>query len=371
MVAHTAPPPSCLSGLPPSPGRLSAPVALDAGCARVVVLPGGGVRLRPRPRVSDSAGAYGAPGETVAFQGVHVVRKVAGRVIWRSARTFHPGNSARVFTTVSAAASSGRRLAYVVSRWWGRPRAEHRLLFIADGNGRERLVATGPVPLGWTPRGLVASDSTRHGVVLYLWRRDGREAAAPRRLAVTSSTWDWSSSRLYAISGGRLIRSDGSAVSTVVSLASLGFSRPSRVGVAALGHGLLELVGASRLAILNAGGRVLAAAELPAGWRLDGAVAAQADGTVAFEATPTASLTGRFRLYASLRGQRARLLGSYEVPPSCASHSLSVRGSAVLVTAPATFARVYDARSSGPPVDLARAVQWLRDRHRSGRVELI
>ncbi len=367
-----APPGRCLRDLPRAPASVPAPVALDAGCALVVLEPGGRVRLRPRPRVSYPPGAQAAPGDGVVLRGRHVVWVRGGRVLWRSRATFTAGMHAGTFTTISMATSNGRRLAYVVSRWSGHPRKEHRLVFVTRADAAERRVATTAVPLGWTPNGVLTVQPSVQRVVLRVWRSDGRPAAPALTIPAAASTWDWSSDRLYAVSHGRLVRSDGMSVTTMASLRPLGFRRPARAELSALGHGLIELASPSHLAVLDRAGRVRFGASLPAGWHIFGTATAASDGTVAYEAFRVSARTARrFRLYAALPGARPRLLDTFDLPPSCVGPWLAVRGSAVLLSASDSFARVYDIRAARPPADLTPAMQWLRARHRSGQPRLV
>ena len=360
---------ACLRELPPAlVAAVPVRVALDAGCALVVMGPGRRVRLRPRPRVSSPPGAQSAPGYGVTLRGGRVVWVRAGRELWRSHTTFHAGHHRGVFTTISAASSSGRRLAYVVSRWAGR---NHPLLFVTDGAGRERLVSRTATPLGWTRRGIIAAQVSVRRVVLNVWRSDGRLAAAPITLPARTWTWDWSTNRLYAIIQGRVVRSDGVSVTSLARLDALGLDPGSGVTLTALGQGLIELASRSELTVLDAAGHQRVHASLPAGWQLSGAVAAERDGTVAFEATPrTPRPTRTFRLYAARPESRPRLLDQYTVPPACIGDALSLHGSALLLTATG-LARLYDIHHRRPRVDLEPAVDWLRARHRSGQPQLL
>jgi hypothetical protein len=373
MLSHPpapAPPAACLRGLPPSPVALSVAVSLDAGCALVVLSPGAGARLRPRPRVSNPPGAQAAPGEGVLFRGDHVVLERGGEVVWRSQRTFHPGHHGKVFTIISGAVASGNRLAYVVSRWSGRRPREHRLVFVTDGRHAERGLSAAGFPLGWTRRGLVTAEPTRRSVAFTTWQVDARRAAPALTLDTGEWAWDWATNRAYAVTGGRVVRTDGVSVTPLARLASLGVDRAATIVVSPLGHGMVELSSASRLAVLDRTGQVRVRAALPAGWRLAGGIASEPDGAVAFEASPVSTLPARsFRLYAALPGSRVRLLGSYSVTPTCSPHAVSLRGSTVLVSTDG-LARVYDARGSRAPIDLEPAVKWLRARHRSGQVSL-
>jgi hypothetical protein len=293
-------------------------------------------------------------------------------VLWRSQRTFHRGHYRGAFTTVTTATSSGRRMAYMVSRWSGRPAREHRLLFVTNGIGRERLVSTTDFPLGWTARGVVGARATARRLVTRVWRVDGHLATAPSRLITRAWAWDWSTNQLYAVSQGRIVRMDGISVTPLARLAALGLDRHSQIMLAPLGGGLIELATPSRLIVFDASGRRRVDASLPAGWRLDGAISAEHGGAVAFEAVATTHLPARhYRLYVALPGARMRLLDNYTAPPECASHGLALRGSAVLVTAASGLARLYDAHGSLPPVDLEPAIGWLRARHRSGQPRLV
>ena len=378
MIAGPPPPAPaavCLRRLPPAlAGTLPAPVTLDAGCALVVFGPGRRVRLRPRPRVSYPPGAQSAPGNGIVLRNGLVTWVRAGRVLWHSQRSFHRGRYRGVFTTISDATSSGRRLAYAVSRWSGKPAREHRLLFVTNGAGRERLISTTDFPLGWTARGVVTAHASARRVVMRVWRVDGRPAAAPATLTTVPGawTWDWSTRRLYAVRGSRIVSSDGVSVTRLARLAEFGLERASPIMLSPLGNGLIELATPSRLVVFDGSGRTRANASLAGGWRLSGAIAVDERGGVAFEAVLGAGYAARrYRLYAALPGSRPRLLDSYTAPPECAPHGLALEGSAVLLTDSALIARLYDARGTRAAVDLEPAVRWLRAHHRTGQPRLL
>jgi hypothetical protein len=369
MFVHTPPPApaSCLRALPRSPGGVPATIALDAGCALVVFTPRGHARLRPRPSVPETVGAQLSPGDGVTFRDGHVVRVRDGHVVWRSSRTFQPGTHRGTFTTISTASARGASMAYVVSRWWGTPRLEHRLVFVTTGAGRERRIPTTAYPLGWSVRGLVTADASRRRLELQVWRADARPLSTPRVFEARAWVWDWTTNRVVVATGSDVVRTDGVSSTRIGKLAALGFGRrPRYLVVSPLGRGLVELSTPSRLVVLDAVGRSVAQTTLPAGWRLDGAISADPSGAVAFEATPVSNTSARrFRLYAALSGGKPRLLDRYGTPPSCAGHALSVRGSVVLLTGD-TLARVYDLRRATSRVDLEPAVQWLRRHNRTG-----
>ncbi len=365
-----APPPgpaSCLHALPRSPSGVPTTIALDAGCALVVFTRGGHVHLRLRPAVPETVGAEVAPGDGVTFRGGHVVRVRNGRVVWRSSDAFHPGNHRGTFTTISAASARGASLSYVVSRWSGKPRMEHRLVYVTTGRGPERRLATTGYPLGWSERGLVTAIASRRRLEVQSWRADARPVSAPRRFEARAWVWDWTTNRVVVATGSTVLRTDGVSSTPLARLAALGFgSRARNLSISPLGHGLVDLSTSSRLVVLDAAGRSLAQTTLPSGWRLDGSIAAAPTGTVAFEATPLTKLPARrFRLYAAGRSGKPRLLDRYAAPPSCANNGVSVRGSVVLLTGN-TLARVYDVGRPGSRVDLEPAVRWLRSHRRTG-----
>jgi hypothetical protein len=165
MFVHTPPPApaSCLRALPRSPSGVPATIALDAGCALVVFTPDGHARLRQRPSVPEAVGAQLSPGDGVTFRDGHVVRVRDGHVVWRSSRTFRPGTQRGTFTTISTASASGASMAYVVSRWWGTPRLEHRLVFVTTGRGPNAACRRPHIPLAG--RYVVSSPQTRAGAV--------------------------------------------------------------------------------------------------------------------------------------------------------------------------------------------------------------
>jgi hypothetical protein len=369
VVVHAPPPApaSCLRALPRAPSRLATTIALDAGCALVVFTPGGHGHLSPRPAVPQTQGAQLSPGDGVTFRDGHVVRVRDGRVIWRSRDTFRAGEHGGAFTTISTASASGTSMAYVISRWSGKPRMERRLVFVTADARPERLLHTSAYPLGWSSRGLVTVRASRRRLELQVWRADARPLSAPRVFDARAWVWDWTTHRAIVATGAVVLATDGTTSTRLARLGALGFRRRARnLVVSPRGHGLVELSTSSRLAVLNSAGRRVMRTTLPRGWRLDGSISADLAGTVAFEATPTGNLPARrFRLYATIHGGKPRLLDRYSAPPSCVSNGISVRGTAVLLTGN-TLARVYDARRAASRVDLEPQVRWLRAHRRTG-----
>jgi hypothetical protein len=317
--------------------------------------------------VPETIGAQLSPGDGVTLRDGHVVRVRDGRVRWRSHGTFRAGTHRGTFTTVSGATARGAIFAYVVSRWSGKPRREHRLVFVTTGAAPERLLRTTGYPLGWSSRGLVTADAGRSHLRLEVWRADAHRVSIPRVFDARTWTWDWTTNSVVAVTGENVVRTDGVSSTRFAELAALGFGpRPGNLVVSPLGHGLVDLSTASRLVVLDAAGRRVVQTTLATGWRFDGAISADPGGAVAFEAAPTSTLPARrFRLYAALPGVPPRLFDDYVVPPSCAYHGVAVRGSAVLLTGE-TLARVYDLRRPASRVDLQPAVRWLRQHHRTG-----
>jgi hypothetical protein len=346
---------------------MPAAIALDAGCALVVFTTDGRVRLRRRPTVPATVGAWLSPGDGVTFRGEHVVRVRDGQVVWRSKGTFRPGKHRGTFTTISTASARGASMAYVVSRWSGKPRVEHRLVYVTTGAGSERLLHTTGYPLGWSVRGLVTALASRHRLEVQVWRANGRPVTAPRVFDARAWVWDWTMNGVVVATPLKVVRTDGVSSTPLARLAALGFGRrPRTLAISPLGHGLVDISTSSRLAVLDSAGQSMAQTTLPDGWRLDGAISADPAGTVAFEATSISNLpTRRFRLYAALRGGKPRLLDRYSTPPSCVGQGVAVRGSVVLLSG-STIARAYDVRETVSRVDLEPAVQWLRRHHRTG-----
>jgi hypothetical protein len=173
--------------------------------------------------------------------------------------------------------------------------------------------------------------------------------------------------RVVLATESTVVRTDGVSSTPLANLAALRFGRrPRTLDLSPLGHGLISLLTSSRLVVLNGAGRSVARTTLPTGWRLSGAISADTSGTVAFEVTPVSDLPARrFRLYAAVGDGKPRLLDGYASPPSCVNHSVSVRGSVVLLTGD-TLARVYDLGRAASPVDLEPVVRWLRRHHRTG-----
>lgn len=159
-------------------------------------------------------------------------------------------------------------------------------LYLAPLGGRERLVATGEYPIGWTRGGLYTGTSRGGGLRL---RSAGGVLRATLARQVYDYAYDHASGRLYFLARGNLVRADGAEQRPIASLARLGLAAGRALQLQPLGR-LVALTDRRRLVVLRPDGSLFAAARLPRGrTRVDGissqiAAAANAQG-VAFTAT--------------------------------------------------------------------------------------
>ena len=254
--------------LPAAPRGLPWPVELDGRCGRLVVRPDGTADVLPREPVRPSPpGSVVGPDAGLVVRRRHVVLLRCGQGGVALARPLPPlAPRRRVLEVATSAAMGGGGVAFVVSRWAGKPPSEDLALYVAPLDGRERLVARGERIVAWTPHGLLTNAVARGRLVLRLRGADGHLAARPLRLRTRVWTWDERAGEIVALLGGSVVaRSDGVHVRRLRSLASLGF-RPNAVALYPLPGGRLQVSDERRVVVLGPDGAVLAALRFPRGW---------------------------------------------------------------------------------------------------------
>lgn len=372
LVPSLAPPPAAAGApiacdrLPAAPRGLPWPVELDGRCGRLVVRPDGTSDAVPREPVRPSApGSVVGPDAGLVVRQRHVVLLRAGREAWRSYGRFRRWRHDGAYWMVATSAAMGDGgVAFVVSRWAGKPPREDLSLYVAPLDGRERLVARDERIVAWTPRGLLTNAVARGRLTLRLRRADGRLAARPLRLRSRVWTWDERAGEIVALLGGSVLaRSDGVHVRRLRSLASLGF-RPDAVALYPLPGRRLQVSDERRVVVLGPDGAVLASLRFPRGW-LPGMVAESPTGS----AWAIATARGAYRpdgsrrevLYLLASGQAPRRIATYTGQVSCAGGTqVSWTGSWLLVASDGRDAFAIDTARPRRQIDLTPLVTAVR-----------
>jgi hypothetical protein len=159
-------------------------------------------------------------------------------------------------------------------------------LYLARLGGRERRIARGEYPLGWTRGGLYTRAGRGGELVL---RSVGGALQETLARQVYTYAYDRASGSLYFIAHGDLVRAEGAVQRRIASLARLGLTTGPRLQLQPLGS-LVALEDAHQLVVLRTSGAVFASTPLPrGGTRHDGISsqlsAAPAGRAVAFTAT--------------------------------------------------------------------------------------
>lgn len=161
---------------------------------------------------------------------------------------------------------------------WKRP-----TLYVARGGGRERAVAVGETPIGWTSHGSLVTWGRRGSLRV----RDA-EGRLIRTLAddVYTFVFDPSRHTLLFLAHGRLESFDGRRLQSLVRLKAVGLSTPLTIQPAGA---FVALRGQRRLVIVSRTGAVVSSTPLPhlrlRTDRVSSDVATDAEGDVAFTTT--------------------------------------------------------------------------------------
>jgi hypothetical protein len=265
---------ACAGRLPNVPATLPAPVTITTSCGRFRVGRDGRVRRTSSEPLPLPPGAAWWPSSGVweIVERGHLVVGRGPRRLWRSHARFPLAYALGTITL------GPRTLAFSSGRT---PQ-----LYLARLGGRERRLASGEFPLGWS--GDSFYTRRRPGGELLL---RGRTGALRQRLArrTSSYAYEQASGALYFLAQGTLVRAQGGQERGLASLRTLRFSPTAAPQLEPLGQ-LLALRGPRRLVVLRADGSRFATTRIPHGRsRVDGfsssITAAPAARAVAFAAT--------------------------------------------------------------------------------------
>jgi hypothetical protein len=247
--------PLCAKSARFGPIGIPAPVRITTSCAVYAVFPDGRVVISRKPAQPSGVTwmAIAGAGAPVVQRGGHIGVLRSGREIWRSAGRFR---AAGVFATV------GRRaLAFSYERYDDERARES--LYVAPLGGREREVAPGERPLGWTAGGELLSWRFRQGFFgVFLRDWDGtlirRVSARLRGVRFEPAT----GTVLALTRAGLLERFNGEHWRRLANLRALGFRRAA--SFEPLAGGLIGVRDGNRVGVLRADGSVFATAAFPA-----------------------------------------------------------------------------------------------------------
>ena len=236
------------------PRGLPATLSLETRCADFHLQPNGS--LRPQGHGIVYGGE--APRGTVEFADGSWWQLRGGRLeanrgverLWRSHRRYR-----RVFE-IEAAAAERDAVAFKY----------RKRLFVAVGR-RERPVAQGEWPLGWTREELLFTARTRSDAheQLRLRAREGTFLAVVAQ-APRATRFDRVTRTLLVVTrSGELVRLDGRRRTALADLIALGM--PATSWVEPLAGGLIGLTAAHRVVVLRADGSLFGSARFPRGRR--------------------------------------------------------------------------------------------------------
>lgn len=230
--------------------RLPAPVTVTTDCGAFQIGRDGTVRRTssdPSP-VPQGASWWPYTGVWDKLAGGHLVVGRWQRGLWRSSGRFP------IAYEVGAIVLGPHALAF--SYGSRTPR-----LYFAALSGRERQVASGEYPLGWT-RGGVYTRAGRGGELLVRSATGTLRAALARH--VYTYAFNDASGSLYFLAHGRLVRADGAVAHPIASLARLGLTVGRSLQLQPLGR-LVALRDRRRLVVLREDGSMFASTPLPRG----------------------------------------------------------------------------------------------------------
>ncbi len=231
--------------LPRLPVRLPAPVTLQtSGGSYAVERDGQVVRVAPRvlPFPRDASWFPGT-GAWFAVRHRKLVIGRWGRTLWHSHGSF-PLRFQVGVVTINAG-----RVAFSY-----RSGGSEQLYMARFGDHRERSVARGEFPLGWTSGGLF---SYRYGGRALLYRSDAGTLARVVQRHVRAYVFDPGSGKLYFLAHGQLFSALGATAQAIASLSEVGMSAGPATGLVMAG-GLVELINANGLILLRPDGTVFA-----------------------------------------------------------------------------------------------------------------
>lgn len=257
---------------------LPAAVTVTTECGIFEIARDGRVRLLSRNAspVPKQAFAYWATGIWEGRADGHLVVGRWRRTLWRSHGRY---TGRHALYNLSNAVLGPHSLAYAR----GFPK---QLLYVAPFGGRERLVARGEYPIGWTSAGFYAWGPPHHRLLLR-----GATGRLQKTIAPSAFTYAYADRALWLIRNGILLRADGPLIRSVAALRPLGLWPARHLQLLPLGR-LVALETGRRLVVLRADGSLFASTDLTYG-------SAQVDGV---SAPPVANRAGSEVAFATSRG---------------------------------------------------------------------
>jgi hypothetical protein len=333
-------------------------------CGRFRLQPNGDIAYKGRRTSPVPRGASYWPEDLVwyRFARHHLLIGRGLRQLWRSHDrypTAHPGNVGRI--------ALGRlRISFSYSR-----RLDQKLrLYLAGYRGRERLVARGEDPLAFLPRGRLVT--WREDRALVLRGSDGRFERLVSPHAIDPQ-WDRRSRLLVFRTGRRLRVFDGRRVRELARLGAVGVMGSAVVEPQGR---LVAVHDATRLVVLDYGGRTVAAAPLPKRQEpadgVSSSVAANAAATaVAFTATDHSHAKETVYVLAARAG-RTRALFSAEVDFNGCGWMSSVawHGQWLLYSNGDLQATILGSTGASGAIDLSHVLTRLPGAERDGLFEI-
>jgi hypothetical protein len=269
------------------------------------------------------------------------------RLLFRSHRRF-------AYDGVGAVALARDRLAF---SFFARPSARTPSLYLARPGERERAVARGETPIGWTRAGTLTTLSSRGGVLRARLGSGRLIGTLARR--VSTEVLDRSTGVVLFITRGTLERFDGLRIHRLGRLSEFGLSgRPSLTPLGSV----LAVQDPHRLVVLGADGAPLSGTTLSgsrhARHALAGGPAANRAGDVAFTV-----INGSFEtVYLLPRGAEAAraLYRERVIFANCERMTaLAWQGSWLLYTASEGYAVAVDVLDPNGSIDLSRLARRL------------
>jgi hypothetical protein len=248
--------PACARSLSAQPPRLPAAIRITTSCAVYTVLRGGrGVSIEPRRRPLGAGISWmqvAGPGAAVVQHGGRIAVLRDRREVFRSAGHFR---AAGIF------ALAGRRAVAFSYDDYSRGDREMTALYVAPPFGREREVAAGERPLGWTRNGKLLTWRFNAGLIGVYLRTSGGTLIARVGARLREIRFDPRSRSLLALSrSGMLERYDG-RWHRLADLRARGFGKAATVEP--LAGGLIGVLQNGHVAVFRRGASLFASARFP------------------------------------------------------------------------------------------------------------
>jgi hypothetical protein len=365
--------PACARSRFARPPFLPAPIRIATTCAVYTVFPGGrGVAVAPRRRPLGAGIGWmqiAGPGAAVVQHGGRIAVLRDGREVFRSAGRFR---AAGVFALV------GRRAVAFSYEDYSRGDGKTAALYVAPFLGREREVASGERPLGWTRDGKVLTWRFQAGLVGVYLRTSAGALIGRVGGRLREIRFDPSSRSVLALSrSGLLERYDG-RWQRVADLGVRGFGEAAVFEP--LGGRLIGVLENGHVAVFRGGGSLFASASFPRRRTVsvagESGLVANASGTVvAFAVTigdnGGGGGPGREKLYLLHAGDRRASIfhsGRLDFVICERSVNLAWNDDWLLYATPEGKTLLLDSRASGGRVDLTGLVRRLAPIDSEGKI---